>query len=536
MLSCEGIKKFVENKTTKKEKEEEGMPKHSPKRAAWPVLEGLELLSRGKVRDSYRLPSGKRLVVATDGISALDFVLNAIIPQKGICLNVATVFWLKYLEQFGIKHHMIACGADIDSWLPVHLQNNLDLQSRAMVVEDLRILDTEFVYRACLTGSALAPYRETGMVCGHKLPPGLQDGDELPRMLFTPTTKAQEGHDLHVTAEEIMAKHPDQAKLGLLILRLAYDYAKAHGIVLADTKFEISADNTLSDEVLTPDSSRYWPYDVWLAGRKEEKRKAPPSFDKEPIRTWLKAKIAEWVTAHSAELASWIEKLANPKINGFDPEIPECVDVVHGFEMPESLIKQTTQGYCYIDWRLIGKTVDRFRSEDMGIQLPAPKPKRVAMVCGSESDKPIVMGLISKIDPKFAMVDLHIMSCDRNPNETADFGKRGILDYDVIVCNGSKALRLPSFVDAFAHAAGKDVPVIGVALGAPGSEELLAAQLCIKQIPSQPVIMDEITGKPYTGEAGLCDVLHRIIHGELPPRKPRKEAPVQMNVWSNHSK
>lgn len=514
------------------------MAKLSPKGEAWPVLKGFEkLLGRGKVRDGYQLPNRKRLVVVTDRISALDYVLNELIPMKGIALNVATVFWLKYLEQFGIKHHMVAYGAGIDEYLTgeaEYLRGDVDLQSRAMVVEDLQMCDKEFVYRACLTGSSLKPYMETGMVCGHKLPPGLQDGDELPQMLFTPTTKAQEGHDLHISADEVMAMHPEQAKRGLLIFRLAYDYAKARGIILPDTKFEISVDNILADEVLTPDSSRYWSCPVWLEGRKiEEGRKAPPSFDKEPIRTWLKAKITEWVKEHPEELAKWVAKLGNPKIKGFDPEIPECVDVVQGFEMPKSLIRQTTQGYRYIDWRLIDKTVDRFRIEDMGIKLPEPKPKNVLLLCGSRSDynKYDIGNLVASYNSSDIMLTAGVGSCHRKPE---DIRRLPITTkYDLIVGLGGDAFAQPGVIDSWVHFFNTEVRVAGVALGDPGSEGLLAAQLSIKKLPSQPVIMDEIVGEPYTGVGGLRKLLDRVIHGELPPVKPRKEAEFEPELCRN---
>ena len=497
--------------------------KLSPKGAAWPILEGLELLGRGKVRDSYRLADGQRLIVATDRISALDYVLNPLIPKKGICLNVAAVFWFKYLEQFGIRHHMVGYGAGIDRFLPGNLRGDVDLQSRAMVVHDLQMCNAEFVLRACLTGSALKPYMENGIVCGHKLPPGLQDGDELPCILFTPTTKAQEGHDEHVPAEEIIRLYPLESQLVMQIFMLAYKYARSRGIVLADTKFEIGQGGwatygVLADEVLTPDSSRYWPYNVWSAGRKEEKRKAPPSFDKEPIRTWLKAQIAEWVQKH-------------PEFKKFDPEIPECVDVVHGFEMPESLIEQTTQGYLYIDWRLMGKTVDRFRIEDMGIQLPKPEPKNVLIICGSEHDLPVVNEAIAN-GPNGVIIK-HVMSCHRNPLELMDFVKElGNEDVcpDVVIGVGGKALALPGIIDAWAYCYKRNIQVAGVALGEPGSKSLLAAQLSIEEIPDQPVIINEMTGQAYSGASGLRELLDRISNGELPPQKSRIKRSVQMHV------
>ena len=169
------------------------MPTLSPQRQQVAVLPGLKLLGRGKVRDSYELGNGNLLIVATDGISIFDFVLNAIVPEKGAVLAAMSHYWLTRLEKdLGIKTHLIAAGAAIDAYLRPAFGSNPALQSRAMVVRKLSMADVEFVVRGYLTGSGLKSYKETGMVCGIMLPPGLQDGDELPELIATPTTKAQE--------------------------------------------------------------------------------------------------------------------------------------------------------------------------------------------------------------------------------------------------------------------------------------------------------------------------------------------------------
>jgi phosphoribosylaminoimidazole-succinocarboxamide synthase len=209
-------------------------------------LRGLRLLGRGKIRDIYLLPGRKLLIVATDGISIFDFVLNALVPLKGIILTAMSVFWFLLLEKFGIKHHMIAYGAGIDKYLPKHLRGNVDLQSRAIVVKRCAMVDDrEFIVRQAITGSALEPYGETGEVCGHKLPPGLQDGDQLPYLLDTPSTKAKKGHDEHVSAEETRVKYPLQTYLAIKIFQIIDGWCRKCGIYLADFKLEFAKDGML---------------------------------------------------------------------------------------------------------------------------------------------------------------------------------------------------------------------------------------------------------------------------------------------------
>ncbi len=214
------------------------MAKHSLVRAGWPILSGLELVSRGKVRDTYRLPDNHLLVVATDAISIFDFVLNALVPEKGIILNAMNHFWLKYLENFGFETHFVAVGADIDKYLPATLRNDVNLQSRAMVVQELKMAKFEFIFRVCLTGSVVAKYNETGLVYGHKLPKGLQDGDQLPCILDTPTTKAENGHDEPVSPKDVRDAFPADAYLLNTIVEIASSFVESRGIKLADTKFE----------------------------------------------------------------------------------------------------------------------------------------------------------------------------------------------------------------------------------------------------------------------------------------------------------
>ena len=492
-------------------------------------MPGLELFSRGKVRDTFRLADGLLLPVATDGISIFDFVLNALVPMKGVILNAMNHFWLKYLAGFGFDTHFVAAGADIDKYLPEPLRNNTDLQSRAIVVKELKMADYEFVFRTCLTGSGLTAYKESGQVCGHKLPPGLQDGDELPCILDTPTTKAEAGHDEPVLANSVRGLFPELNYRLCHIVQIAKTYAEKRGIKLADTKFE--GDGTkvvLGDEVLTPDSSRFWDLREWQESRKPDKgRKAPSSLDKQLVREWGKSM----------------------GIHQFDPKKPADVEAVHAMVVPDEIIRQTAQTYRYIFWRLTGMTIEQYLRDVMKVQVPELPPKNVLIICGSDADMPDVKLALDNPVVK-ANITKHVISCHRNPMEVMDLIKSferadrlkktlqrigPVVEdsrqrFDVIIGVGSKALALPGVIDAWAHHFKWNVRVAGVALGEPGSRALLAAQLAIEELPGQPVIINEMTGQAYTGSSGLRELLWRVDNGELPPLKPRKEKLVQLNV------
>ena len=502
----------------------------SPVREAWPLLEGLELVNRGKVRDTYRLKKGLLLVVTTDAISIFDFVLNATVPTKGIILNAMNHFWLKYLAGFGFTTHFVAAGADIDRYLPENLRGNIDLQSRAMVVTELDMVPVEFIFRNCLTGSGLTAYENTGEVCGHKLPAGLQDGDKLPFILDTPTDKAIEGHDEHISAESVRNKYPADTHDLINVVQIARAYLEKRGIMLADTKFEIGSLNftaddiittggplqagkidvrvdILADELLTPDSSRFWDLNEWLESRKPAVgRRACSSFDKELVRIFGKS----------------------VGINKLDPKNPADIATVNALVIPDEIIWQTTDVYRYIFWRLTGKTIEQYLYDVLFVQASERRAKKIMIIFGSESDLPEIKraGIYDNLSGNISM---HVISCHRNPQEIMEFVKN-LEGVDVVIGVGGKALALPGAIDAWAHYFKNKVRVAGVALGEQGSDALLAAQLSIKEIPGQPVIMDEISGKVYSGAGGLRDLLVRIEKGELPPVRPRKERPVKYNV------
>ncbi len=250
--------------------------------------DGLTPLHSGKVRDLYRLPDGSLLMVASDRMSAFDYILPTAIPDKGRILTAMTVWWFDQLRDL-VPNHLIS----VDSpEIPEQFVG------RAMICQSLDMVPVEAVARGYLTGSGFLDYQATGSVCGIGLPPGLLDGDKLPAPIFTPASKAALGeHDENVSLAEVAAQvgsttADEIARLTLTVFGRATDLAAAKGILLADTKFEFgyAPDGTLvlGDEVLTPDSSRFWPADEWSPGR------AQPSFDKQYVRNWLLSAESGW--------------------------------------------------------------------------------------------------------------------------------------------------------------------------------------------------------------------------------------------------
>ena len=252
-------------------------------------LEGLTLQRRGKVRDVYDLGS-ELLIVATDRISAFDFVLGSGIPDKGKVLTQLSAFWFDRIAAEGlVPHHLISI--DVADFPAAARKHAAVLQGRSMLVRKTDPLPVECVARGYLSGSGLKDYNKTGMVCGVSLPPGLRDSDRLPEPIFTPATKAESGHDENISeaqAAEILGADlvARLRELTLTIYGRGVDYAATRGIIIADTKFEFGLDQgelVLIDEVLTPDSSRFWPADHYEAGRSQ------PSFDKQYVRDWLES-------------------------------------------------------------------------------------------------------------------------------------------------------------------------------------------------------------------------------------------------------
>lgn len=245
----------------------------------------LTLHARGKVRDLYSL-NGHLLLVATDRISAFDYVLGTGIPEKGRVLTQLSLFWFDFLRDI-VANHLVT--AKVKEY-PAPLQKYADqLRGRSMLVNKAQMVDIECVVRGYISGSALKEYQQSGTVCGIQLPPGLRDSDKLPEPIFTPATKALSGHDENISFAEMCKRTgPELAAqlrdVSLRIYTKAADYAAGRGIIIADTKFEFGHTFNglvLADEVLTPDSSRFWPAEKYQPGRAQE------SFDKQFVRDYL---------------------------------------------------------------------------------------------------------------------------------------------------------------------------------------------------------------------------------------------------------
>ena len=246
----------------------------------------LELYASGKVRDVYRVDNERLLFVATDRISAFDYVLASGIPHKGRVLTQISLFWFDFLKSI-TQNHLITANV---SEYPPHLEKYRDdLWGRSMLVMKADMIAIECVVRGYISGSAWKEYQQSGAVCGIKLPAGLKESDKLPEPIFTPATKALSGHDENISFEEMTKRAgPELSRklrsLSLEIYTKAAEYAASRGIIIADTKFEFG--NTpkglvLGDEVLTPDSSRFWPAEKYQPGRAQD------SYDKQYVRDYL---------------------------------------------------------------------------------------------------------------------------------------------------------------------------------------------------------------------------------------------------------
>jgi len=251
-------------------------------------LPGIKLLSRGKVRDIYSVGDDKLLIVATDRISAFDVILGAGIPDKGRVLTQLSCFWFDRFKDLVPTHFLTAQIADYPRELQVFADQ---IEGRSMLVKKTQPFPIECVARGYLAGSGWKEYRANGTVCGIKLPAGLVESSRLDEPIFTPATKAETGHDENISFEETAARigRSTAERLRELTIRLyaeARKYAEDRGIIIADTKFEwgqIGNEFILIDEVLTPDSSRFWPKNIYAPGRSQ------PSFDKQFVRDYLES-------------------------------------------------------------------------------------------------------------------------------------------------------------------------------------------------------------------------------------------------------
>jgi phosphoribosylaminoimidazole-succinocarboxamide synthase len=261
----------------------------------------LKLLYSGKVRDIYQMPGGQLLLVATDRISAYDYVLPTPIPDKGKILTQLSLWWFSRLADL-VPNHLV------DAPIPA------EFAGRAMACQQLSMIGVECVARGYLAGSGWHDYQRTGAVCGVALPPGLTEGDRLPEPIFTPATKAPRGqHDENIPLASVAGLVGTDAaaeleRITLEVYRRGAEIAARSGIIVADTKIELGYDPQgrllLADEVLTPDSSRFWPADQWRPGRPQ------PSFDKQFVRDWLDSPASGWDRHRGGgpppELPDWV--------------------------------------------------------------------------------------------------------------------------------------------------------------------------------------------------------------------------------------
>ncbi|WP_421901989.1 phosphoribosylaminoimidazolesuccinocarboxamide synthase [Maridesulfovibrio sp.] len=250
-------------------------------------IKELKLLSRGKVRDIYEVDDDKLLLVTTDRISAYDVIMPNPIDDKGKILNQITLFWMDMFKDI-VPNHLIA--SKVDDYPEVLHKYRDQLEGRSVLVKKAKPLPIECIVRGYITGSGWKDYQNTGEVCGHKLPEGLKESEMLEQPLFTPSTKAELGeHDENISVEkatEMLGKElfDKVQEATLSIYKRGRDYAREKGIIIADTKFEFGiydGELIIIDEVLTPDSSRFWPVEGYEAG------KSQPSFDKQFLRDWL---------------------------------------------------------------------------------------------------------------------------------------------------------------------------------------------------------------------------------------------------------
>ncbi len=246
-----------------------------------------ELLTRGKVRDIYKIDQEHLLIVSTDRMSAFDVVLPDPIPYKGIVLNELTIYWMHYFQNL-VSNHLQAI--DLDDF-PQNLRKySAQLEGRSVIVKKTNPLPIECIVRGYLSGSGWKDYLQTGQICGYSIPPGLQESEKLPEPLFTPSTKAELGdHDQNISLEQAQDLLDSETlsqvqDISLSLYQKGDQLAEQNGIIIADTKFEFGVYKEqllLIDEVLTPDSSRFWPRESYRPGQSQ------PSFDKQFLRDWL---------------------------------------------------------------------------------------------------------------------------------------------------------------------------------------------------------------------------------------------------------
>lgn len=473
-----------------------------------PVLQGLNLRGRGKVRDSYDLPDHPNLMmpVASNRCSIFDFVLNTEIPQKGEILTALSCFWDREIISKICTTDLVAFGSQIDEYLPDTHRDNPATQKTATIVSLYPEPEVEDIVRLYLTGSSVPYYKKDRIVCGHKLPEGLIDGSKLPYPIYTPSTKAKVGHDEHITADSVAKRFGNvRERLALQVASALSSYAESRGVIVADTKLEWS--DVLVDEKGTPDSSRFWDAIAWKKAHAQGK--LPPSFDKQFVREWGKT--------------AFIEKDENGRKR--EPENPEDLEFVSNQVVPEEVVKRTIRLYRYIFWRLTGMKIEAYQRDEMEIEVEIPKPK-IEVLLGSESD--LDQAKIGLDFLRYSPLDLKqsILSCHRNPAELREFVKNHLVNADVVIAGAGMAAALPGIVKSELSMLGRpDIPVIGVAFQGKTERSNQAAILSIEDLPGQMVELDP-NGKAYSGHSGFLAACKAAMEHEFLPRgieaKPAK--------------
>jgi phosphoribosylaminoimidazole-succinocarboxamide synthase len=291
----------------------------------------LPLAYKGKVRDTYDLGSSSLLLISTDRISAFDYVLPCGIPDKGFVLNQLSTFWFNQTGHF-ISNHLVVPVDSTDSlkiFIPGGTKVPLYLVGRSMVVKKAERVPVEAVVRGYISGSAWSEYQKSGTISGISQVRGIKESQKLSQPIFTPTTKADTGHDMPLDKkelEDLIGKSTAQTieEKSIAIYQFAHDYALSRGIIIADTKFEfgfIDGEISLIDEILTPDSSRFWDIASYALGQSQ------PSFDKQPVRDWLTT-------------------------SGWDKNPPAPM-------LPENIIQETSERYRTAYRKLVGKEIQK---------------------------------------------------------------------------------------------------------------------------------------------------------------------------------
>lgn len=484
-----------------------------------PVLPGLHLRNRGKVRDTYDLQVGGPddvpliLPVVTKRVSIFDFVLSLLIPYKDEVLNAVNIFWKLKLSDAGFKTDLKAFGSGIDGFLPVELRGKPGLQKVANVVSLAPTEpEEEDIVRFILTGSSVKPYQKDAVVCGHRLPRGLINGEMLPWPIYTPTTKAKAGHDIHITADSVAAKYGAQRERQVLqMAEFIKAYAWSRGLVFGDTKFEMFG-RIILDEVGTPDSSRYFlrtAYEKMMNPMLGDKRKLPPSLDKQYVRN---------------------EGLKLGLSPDLDAEDPKNIAFAHGLQFSDETIRMTTLIYRFIAWKLFGMKLERFQHEKMGIEVEG-RTLKVEIVVGSKSDLPqLEAGLRFLTLGRPARHRVTVMSCHRNQSELVRFVTEELVKADVVIAAAGKAAQLPADIKVKLCLAGyPEIPVIGVALRGATIEDDRDAIGSIRGLPGQPVEMHE-NGEPYFGVEGFNDACLSALRDEFLPRTIEPK-PAEIGQW-----